>query len=119
MLTDFSKAKINDKVFDRFQQEWGIIDSIFKNDCFGICVNFGAGKGYFFYMEDGRISNNHAIPALVWDMQKPEDDWSILPEMPKRIIKKTIEECINVYEWGISDFRETKEKTIEQRQKTI
>jgi len=123
MPTDFSKARIGDKVADRFMQKWGIIDGIYKNDVSRIHVNFG-GK-ILYYMKDGRISEDHTIPALVWDMQKPEDDWSILPEMPKRTVKKKIEGWINVYpkaEYNYGDLftlgdviHKTKEKALKSR----
>lgn len=96
-ITDFSKAKVGDRVFDRFRQEWGKIVEVYplKND-YPISVEFKGGSTED-YTINGMEWDCYKIPGLVWAEQKPEDDWSVLPEMPKRMVKKKIEGWINIY----------------------
>lgn len=113
MPTDFSKAKIGDKVADRFRQKNGIIEDINRrDDTYPISVRFEDRKRAS-YMTDGRVDERHAIPALVWAMQKPEDDWSILPEMSKRMVKKKVEGWINIYPTDVA--YKDKETAISRR----
>jgi len=95
MTTDFSKAKIGDKVFDRFRQEWGVITSIDTGYTYPITVVYSRDdEGYTKF---GFVLEEHAMPALVWGQQTPAEDWNELPEMPKRIVKRKVEGYVNVY----------------------
>lgn len=95
MTTGFSKAKIGDRVFDRFRQEWGVINGVYKESTYAVEVDFLENMEE--YLIDGRLEKDHSIPALVWDSQVPERNWAVLPEMPKKIVTKRVKGYLNVY----------------------
>lgn len=91
-ITDFSKARVGDKVFSRFCQQWGIIIDMRQNTFLAKMDN----NIQISFHINGRFHEYNAIQDAIWAEQKPEDDWSILPEMPKRMVKKKVEGWVNV-----------------------
>jgi len=108
MTTDFSKARVGDKVFDRFRQEWGVIDGIYKEYDHAIEVDFLGDMEE--YLIDGRLEKEHHVPALVWGKQTATE-WcgGVLPEMPRRIVKSKINGYLNIYPDGLHKFHLSKE----------
>lgn len=91
-ITDFSKAKVGDRFFSRFIQQWGTITDIRQNTFLAKMDN---NIQISFYI-NGRFHKYNVIQDAIWAEQKPEDDWSILPEMPKRMVKKKVDGWVNI-----------------------
>ena len=74
MTTTFENAKIGDKVYDYYYDQYGRVIEIGE---YSITVQLALNSGKFVYDKNGRVSNTR---ILFWD--KPE---IIAPEQPPRM----------------------------------
>ena len=84
METTFENAVVGDKVWDEYRKEYGIISEIVNGE---IKVQFPSLT--ISYYLDGTALGKY-VRTLYWDKL-------VIPERPKRKVKKVIEGWVNIY----------------------